>query len=50
MRLPEQKQQALLGQMLIEGYGCSPDPEAAKAWIDKARRRGYRMAGTYCEI
>ena len=45
-----QKQQALLGQMLLEGYGCDPDPVAAKEWIDKARRRGYRMSKVYCEL
>ena len=47
---PLQKQQALLGQMLLEGYGCEADPVAAKEWIDKARRRGYRMSRVYCEI
>ena len=45
-----QKQQALLGQMLVEGYGCTADPAAGKDWIDKARRRGYKMSGVYCEI
>lgn len=45
-----QKQQALLGQMLIEGYGCEENPAAARIWVDKAKRRGYRMAGVYCEI
>ena len=44
------KQQALLGQMLAEGYGCSADSEAAKSWADKAKRRGYRMRGVYCSI
>ena len=46
----EQKQQALLGQMLAEGYGCPKDAAAGKEWADKARRRGYRMAGVYCEL
>ena len=44
------KQQALLAQMLTEGYGCRADPEAAKGWADKAKRRGYRMRGVYCSI
>jgi len=45
-----QKQQALLSQMLIEGYGCTPDPAAAERWAARARRRGYRMEGVYCTI
>ena len=49
MLLP-QKQQALLGQMLMEGYGCEHDAAAGKEWADKAKRRGYRMDGVYCEI
>mmetsp|Transcript_40974 Transcript_40974/g.97350 ORF Transcript_40974/g.97350 Transcript_40974/m.97350 type:complete len:105 (-) Transcript_40974:411-725(-) len=44
------KQQALLAEMLLEGYGCAPDPEAAREWAEKARRRGYRMRGVYCEL
>lgn len=44
------KQQALLAQMLTEGYGCVADPEAARTWSDKAKRRGYRMRGVYCTI
>jgi hypothetical protein len=44
------KQQALLAQMLTEGYGCHADLEAAKGWADKAKRRGYRMRGVYCSI
>jgi len=44
------KQQALLAQMLTEGYGCAADPEAARTWADKAKRRGYRMRGVYCTI
>ncbi len=47
---PPQKAQALLGQMLIEGYGCESDPEKGREWAEKARRRGYRMQGVYCEI
>ena len=39
-----------MGQMLMEGYGCERDPAAGKEWADKARRRGYRMAGVYCEL
>jgi len=45
-----QKAQALLGQMLMEGYGCEADPEKGKKLAEKARRRGYRMQGVYCEI
>ncbi|DBA95328.1 TPA: hypothetical protein ACH3X3_013215 [Trebouxia sp. C0006] len=44
------KQQALLGQMLLEGYGCDVNQAAARMWVDKAKRRGYRMAGVYCEL
>lgn len=44
------KQQALLGQMYAEGYGCEKDPKAAKEWMDKAGSRGYRMQGVYCEL
>lgn len=48
-RLPmAQKAQALLGQMLMEGYGCEADPVKGREWADKARRRGYRMDGVYC--
>ena len=28
-----QKQQALVGQMLMEGYGCKQDQAAGKEWI-----------------
>ncbi|KAK2079463.1 hypothetical protein QBZ16_003155 [Prototheca wickerhamii] len=44
------KAAALLGQMLMEGYGCKADPERGQEWIDKARRKGYRMRRVYCEI
>ena len=44
------KQQALLGQMLNEGYGCAKDPAAAAEWIERARRRGYKMDGVYCKL
>ncbi len=44
------KQQALLGQMYAEGYGCEKDPKAAKEWSEKASARGYRMQGVYCEL
>ncbi|KAK9822169.1 hypothetical protein WJX81_004307 [Elliptochloris bilobata] len=44
------KQQALLGQMLQQGYGCKADAAVGKEWADKARRRGYRMSGVYCEL
>lgn len=46
----EQKAQALLGQMLMEGYGCEEDPVKGREQAEKARRRGYRMQGVYCEI
>lgn len=36
--------------MLIEGYGCEPDPARGKELAEKARRRGYRMDGVYCKI
>ena len=45
-----QKAQALLGQMLMEGYGCEADPVQGRELSEKARRRGYRMQGVYCEI
>lgn len=44
------KQQALVGQMYAEGYGCEQNPKAAKEWTDKAKERGYRMLGVYCEL
>ncbi|KAL4532630.1 hypothetical protein Ndes2526B_g08217 [Nannochloris sp. 'desiccata'] len=44
------KAQALLGQMLTEGYGCEADPVRGRELSEKARRRGYRMQGVYCEI
>lgn len=44
------KAMALLGQMLMEGYGCDVDIDRGKKWADKARRRGYRMQRVYCEI
>jgi len=44
------KQQALLGQMYAEGYGCTKNAKAAKEWSDKAAARGYRMQGVYCEL
>lgn len=50
VRTPLQKAAALLGQMLMEGYGCKADPERGQEWIDKARRKGYRMRRVYCEI
>jgi hypothetical protein len=36
--------------MLIEGYGCEPDAVKGRELAEKARRRGYRMQGVYCEI
>lgn len=39
------KQQALLAQMYAEGYGCQKDLQAAAAWAEKARLRGYKMKG-----
>lgn len=44
------KMQALLGEMLQEGYGCDPDPESGREWAAKAKRRGYRMHRVYCEL
>lgn len=44
------KAQALLGQMLAEGYGCEKDLSASKEWIEKSWMRGYRMMGVYCEL
>ncbi|KAG2499403.1 hypothetical protein HYH03_002977 [Edaphochlamys debaryana] len=44
------KQQALLGEMYKEGYGCQKDARAAKEWSDKAASRGYKMQGVYCEL
>lgn len=44
------KMQALVGQMYMEGYGCEADPEQGKQWIERARQRGYRMSGVYCEL
>ncbi|KXZ56069.1 hypothetical protein GPECTOR_2g951 [Gonium pectorale] len=44
------KQQALLGEMYKEGYGCQKDVRAAKEWSDKAAARGYKMQGVYCEL
>eukprot|EP00201_Polytomella_parva_P021156 CAMPEP_0175041994 /NCGR_PEP_ID=MMETSP0052_2-20121109/2273_1 /TAXON_ID=51329 ORGANISM="Polytomella parva, Strain SAG 63-3" /NCGR_SAMPLE_ID=MMETSP0052_2 /ASSEMBLY_ACC=CAM_ASM_000194 /LENGTH=114 /DNA_ID=CAMNT_0016304669 /DNA_START=72 /DNA_END=416 /DNA_ORIENTATION=- len=44
------KQQALLGQMYAEGYGCVKDAKTAKEWIDKAHKGGYNMRGVYCEL
>mmetsp|Transcript_5713 Transcript_5713/g.14678 ORF Transcript_5713/g.14678 Transcript_5713/m.14678 type:complete len:366 (+) Transcript_5713:92-1189(+) len=44
------KMQALLGEMLQEGYGCDADPEAGREWAAKAKKRGYRMRRVYCEL
>ncbi|GFR42997.1 hypothetical protein Agub_g3996 [Astrephomene gubernaculifera] len=44
------KQQALLGEMYKEGYGCQKDARAAKEWAEKAAARGYKMQGVYCEL
>lgn len=44
------KQQALLSQMLSEGYGCQQDKKAAEMWAQLARARGYQMKGVYCEL
>lgn len=49
-RAGDVKQQALLAQMLAEGYGCDRDPVAAAKWADKARARGVRMRGVYDEL
>jgi TPR repeat protein len=44
------KQQALVGQMYAEGYGCEQDLRAAREWAEKAEHRGYDMQGVYCEL
>ena len=44
------KAMALLGQMLMEGYGCDVDVDQGKKWADRAKRRGYRMMGVYCVL
>jgi TPR repeat protein len=44
------KQQALLAQMYAEGYGTPVDLKAAAEWAERARSRGYRMKGVYCEL
>lgn len=44
------KAMALLGQMLMEGYGCDVDVERGRQFAERARRRGYRMERVYCEI
>lgn len=44
------KAMALLGQMLMEGYGCEVDVERGRQFAERARRRGYRMERVYCEI
>lgn len=31
-------------------YGGPKDPELGKEWVDRARKRGYKMAGVYCTI
>lgn len=49
-RSRSQKAAALLGNMMIQGYGCKADPERGRVWVEKARRKGYRMQGVYCEI
>jgi TPR repeat protein len=36
--------------MMLEGYGCKPNPELGREWTERARKRGYKMAGVYCEI
>lgn len=49
-RAGDVKQQALVAQMYAEGYGCEQDLRAAKEWAERARKRGYRMQGVYCEL
>ena len=44
------KQQALLGAMLAEGYGCEKDLHAAKEWSERSWARGYQMKGVYDEL
>lgn len=45
-----QRLQALLAQMLAEGYGCKQDLEESRRWAERARCRGYQMSGVYCEL
>jgi hypothetical protein len=47
---PPPLSQALLAQMLAQGYGCKQDPEEARRWAERARARGYSMSGVYCEL
>eukprot|EP00879_Flechtneria_rotunda_P004967 GHRR01005243.1.p1 GENE.GHRR01005243.1~~GHRR01005243.1.p1 ORF type:complete len:172 (+),score=65.70 GHRR01005243.1:228-743(+) len=44
------KQQALVAQMYAEGYGCQRDLQQSRLWAERARSRGYQMAGVYCEL
>jgi TPR repeat protein len=44
------KEQALLSQMYKEGYGTEPDAAAAARWAERARQRGYKMRGVYCQL
>ena len=41
---PVQKQQALVGQMLLEGYGCKADPAAAREWTGEVCSRDCSRA------
>ncbi|KAI8463228.1 MAG: hypothetical protein J3K34DRAFT_527153 [Monoraphidium minutum] len=41
---------ALLAQMYAQGYGTARDASAAAKWAERARLRGYRMKGVYCEL
>ena len=43
-------EQALLGQMYEEGYGCKRNPKAAREWKERAELRGYRMKGELNEV
>jgi uncharacterized protein len=40
----EAEAQALLGQILLEGYGIQADPTLALTWFDIAAERGHAMA------
>ena len=40
----EVEAQALLGQILLEGYGIQADPTLALTWFDIAAERGHAMA------
>jgi TPR repeat protein len=36
--------------MYKEGYGTERDAAAAARWAERARQRGYKMRGVYCQL